>query len=100
RKGLQMRRTSAGVNAGDRKSVRGGYRTLAYLLAAAGLSACAGGPNFKQPQTPAPVAYRVPAESFESGAGNAPSVSASGAPGQQLILGTNPAVDWWTTFGS
>ncbi len=83
--------------------VRGGMRTrcrvTAYLLATAGLSACAVGPNFERPRPPTPVAYRVPDESLESGT-PLTSESISSPSQQQLILGTNPAAQWWTAFGS
>jgi NodT family efflux transporter outer membrane factor (OMF) lipoprotein len=79
--------------------VRSRYRVIAYLLVAAALSACVVGPDFKRPATPAPSAYVLPEDSLESEASSAPE-SASRAPQQQFNLGTNPAAEWWTTFGS
>jgi NodT family efflux transporter outer membrane factor (OMF) lipoprotein len=75
---------------------------MVSLLAASILSACAVGPNFTRPETPAPATYRVPEESPRSGAGAAPlaTESATGAYAQQLIPGASAAADWWTTFGS
>jgi NodT family efflux transporter outer membrane factor (OMF) lipoprotein len=77
---------------------RSRYRVTTYLLAAA-LSACAVGPNFKRPDAPAPSAYRLPEDSLEStvASGSEPAPS---APQQQFVPGTNPAAEWWTTFGS
>jgi NodT family efflux transporter outer membrane factor (OMF) lipoprotein len=88
---FQMRHGSSRKNARIRLSVHSCYRAAAYLLAAAAVSACAVGPDFKRPDTPAPSAYRLPDDSLES---------ASSAPQQQFTLGTNPAAHWWTTFGS
>jgi NodT family efflux transporter outer membrane factor (OMF) lipoprotein len=75
------------------------YLVTAYLLAAAALSACTVGPDFKRPQTPAPAAYRAAQDPLETAAPSG-SESASSAPQQQFILGTNPAAEWWTAFGS
>ena len=75
---------------------------MASLLASLSLSACAVGPNFTRPQTPAPAVYRVPEEAPRSGAGAAPLAtdSAASAYTQRLIPGASPAADWWTSFGS
>ncbi len=93
------------------------------LLCAATLSACTVGPSFKRPQTPAPATYTAPGEipaasrqtapeRSKSGLGNAPSNQAaapSAAPARRaqpsdfapsLVLGGEPAADWWTIFGS
>jgi NodT family efflux transporter outer membrane factor (OMF) lipoprotein len=77
------------------------HANVVSLLVAASLSACAVGPNFTRPETPAPTTYRMPEESPRSGAG-APSAteSATSASAQQLIFGASPAADWWTSFGS
>lgn len=95
---LLMQRT-ARTNMRSCKGVSTRYRVATYLLAAAGLSACAVGPNFKPPAPPAPIAYRVPEESFEFAEPSA-AESTSSASRQQLILGAHPAAEWWTTFGS
>ena len=42
-------------------------RRLVTVLAAAGLAACAVGPDFKRPASATPAAYRVPEESSVSG---------------------------------
>jgi NodT family efflux transporter outer membrane factor (OMF) lipoprotein len=75
------------------------YRVVAYLLAAAALSACVVGPDFKRPQTAAPAAYRLPqdASGTSTPSGSEP---ASSAPQQQFMLGTNPGANWWATFDS
>jgi NodT family efflux transporter outer membrane factor (OMF) lipoprotein len=73
---------------------------IATLLAAAALSACAVGPNFRPPQVPAPAAYLVPESSARSEAGAAPSASTANGYAQRLVLGANPAGDWWTSFAS
>jgi NodT family efflux transporter outer membrane factor (OMF) lipoprotein len=72
------------------------------LLVAAGLSACAVGPSFKRPQTPTPAAYRLVPESPHSraGAGSSRPESGANAYAQRLVLGAEPAADWWTAFGS
>jgi NodT family efflux transporter outer membrane factor (OMF) lipoprotein len=77
-------------------------RLAAALLAAAGLSACAVGPNFERPRTPAPASYRAGEESSRSASGAAQSAPESGANAyvQNLVLGAEPAADWWATFGS
>jgi NodT family efflux transporter outer membrane factor (OMF) lipoprotein len=79
--------------------VRSRYRVTAYLLTAAALSSCAVGPDFKRPATPAPAAYRIPEDSLEP-ANTPESEPGSGASSPQFMLGTNPATEWWTTFGS
>ena len=79
---------------------RSGCRVGPYLLTAAGLSACTVGPNFKHPDTPAPVAYLAPEESTGTRSEAAASESTADAYQQQLMLGTNPVPDWWTIFGS
>jgi outer membrane protein TolC len=77
-------------------------RVLVTVIAAAGLGACAVGPDFKRPETATPTAYRVPDESPVSADGAAPlaSASAAGAYAQRFITGANPADDWWTVFAS
>jgi NodT family efflux transporter outer membrane factor (OMF) lipoprotein len=75
-------------------------RITAYLLAAGAVSACTVGPDFKRPETPAPAAYRLPEDAVDSAVSSAPEAAASSAPQQEFILGTNPAAEWWTTFGS
>lgn len=84
-------------------------RTLATLAAAAALTACTVGPSFKPPQTPAPPLYTAPGE-LPNGAPQAaaPSRTPSAAGphanagdfGQSIVLGAEPAADWWTVFGS
>ena len=78
---------------------RSRYRVTAYLFAAAVLTGCVVGPDFKRPQPPAPAAYRLPEDAPES-ATPAGSEPAAGAPQQQFMLGTSPAAKWWATFGS
>ena len=61
------------------------------VLAAAGaLSACTVGPSFKPPRTPAPATYTAqptkPAQASDFA--------------QSIVLGGEPAADWWTVFGS
>jgi NodT family efflux transporter outer membrane factor (OMF) lipoprotein len=72
------------------------------VLAAAGLAACAVGPDFKRPAFAAPAAYRVPEESSASADAVAPaaSESAESAYAQRFISGANPAEEWWTVFAS
>jgi NodT family efflux transporter outer membrane factor (OMF) lipoprotein len=76
-------------------------RQLVTVLAAAGLAACAVGPDFKRPATPTPAEYRVPEESSVSADG-VPSASESAASAftQRFITGANPADQWWTVFAS
>jgi hypothetical protein len=77
-------------------------RRLVTVLAAAGLAACAVGPDFKRPASVTPAAYRVPEESSVSADGVAPSASESAASmyTQRFIIGANPADEWWTVFAS
>jgi NodT family efflux transporter outer membrane factor (OMF) lipoprotein len=77
-------------------------RRLVTVLAAAGLAACAVGPDFKRPAIATPSAYRVPEESSESADGVSPSASESAASAyaQRFITGANPADEWWTVFAS
>src|SRR5579863_6401832 len=77
-------------------------RRLMTVLAAAGLAACAVGPDFKRPASVTPAAYRVPEESSGSAGGVAASASesAAGAYAQRFITGANPADEWWTVFAS
>jgi outer membrane protein TolC len=77
-------------------------RRLVSVLAAAGLAACAVGPDFKRPATATPAAYRVPEESSTSADAVAPSASESAASAytQRFITGINPADEWWTVFAS
>src|SRR6266436_3981435 len=77
-------------------------RRLVTVLTAAGLAACAVGPDFKRPATATPAAYRVPEESSASADGVAPSASeaAASAYAQRFITGANPAQEWWTVFAS
>jgi NodT family efflux transporter outer membrane factor (OMF) lipoprotein len=79
-----------------------GARRLVTVLAAAGLAACAVGPDFKRPATATPAAYRVPEETAVSADGVAPSASESAASAyaQRFITGANPADEWWTVFAS
>lgn len=65
------------------------FGPTACLVAAAGLAACAVGPDFKRPETPAPAVYRVPEESPASTEGRALAVSESPtrAPAQHFISG-------------
>jgi len=74
----------------------------ACLVAAAGLAACAVGPDFKRPETPAPAVYRVPEESPASAEGRVltASESTARAPAQHFISGADPADEWWTAFAS
>jgi NodT family efflux transporter outer membrane factor (OMF) lipoprotein len=84
-----MRDGSAHANARVCHGKRSLYRVAAYLLVAAALYACAVGPDFKRPETPAPADYRIAEDTSDTAASQ-----------QQFILGTNPAAEWWTTFGS
>jgi len=72
------------------------------VFAAAGLAACAVGPDFKRPASAPPAAYRVPEESSASADGVTPSASESAASAhpQSFITGANPAEEWWTVFAS
>jgi NodT family efflux transporter outer membrane factor (OMF) lipoprotein len=74
----------------------------ACLVASAGLAACAVGPDFKRPETPAPAVYRVPEESPASAEGRALAASESTARAheQHFISGADPADEWWTAFAS
>ncbi|HYK25913.1 MAG TPA: efflux transporter outer membrane subunit [Steroidobacteraceae bacterium] len=63
---------------------------LAVLAAAGALSACTVGPSFKRPTTPAPATYTAPASN--------PAQASDFA--QAIVLGGEPAADWWTVFGS
>jgi len=58
------------------------------VLLAALLAGCTVGPDYQRPDSPAADAYTP--ESLDNLAGG----------GQQLAAGQNPAVDWWSTFGS
>jgi len=60
-------------------------RTL-ILVAAAALSACTVGPSFKPPRAPTATRYTPP--------GGLPNSA------QSIVLGGEPAADWWTVFGS
>src|SRR5271170_2135681 len=75
---------------------------LVTVLAAAGLAACAVGPDFKRPTSATPAAYRVPEESSVSADGVAPPASESAASmyAQHFVTGANPADEWWTVFAS
>jgi outer membrane protein TolC len=78
------------------------FGPTACPVAAAGLAACAVGPDFKRPETPAPAVYRVPEESLASAEGGALATSESPtrAPAQHFISGAEPADEWWTAFAS
>jgi NodT family efflux transporter outer membrane factor (OMF) lipoprotein len=72
----------------------------AAALLAAGLTACAVGPNFKWPEPPAPTAYQVPQDSAAAAVAPALPESAASAYAQRFIPGANPADEWWTAFDS
>ena len=74
--------------------------TLAATVA--GLGACAVGPTFKPPVSPAAGRYLAPQESSRSESGAAPAASESAASSyaQHLDLGAAPSADWWSTFDS
>jgi len=70
-------------------------RSVAFVLAAAALSACAVGPDFQRPEAPASTGYS-PAPLADA------TVSAPGPQGaaQHLEIGGAVRRDWWTLFGS
>ena len=84
-------------------------RTLATLAAAAALTACTVGPSFRPPQTPAPARYtpageqasRPPSETAaRPGSALSGSQTNAGDFAQSIVLGGEPAADWWTAFNS
>ena len=77
-------------------------RLLAAAVAAAGLAACAVGPDFERPEVAPSAAYRVAEDSSTSAAGaaSAASESAASAHAQRFIPGVNPVDEWWTVFAS
>jgi NodT family efflux transporter outer membrane factor (OMF) lipoprotein len=72
----------------------------AAALLAAGLCACAVGPDFKRPEPPAPTAYHVPQDSAAAAVAPSLSESTASAYAQRFIPGANPADEWWTAFDS
>ena len=75
---------------------------LTLLAAAAALSSCAVGPNFKPPAIRAPGGYLAPGRSsgYESRVAPAASESAAGPYAQHLVRGANPSAEWWRSFHS
>jgi len=97
---LQWLESDTGASAPRRRCTTA--RLLVTVLAAAGLGACAVGPDFKRPETATPAAYRVPEEeSPVSADGVAPSASESAAKAYAQRFITGAATDeWWTVFAS
>lgn len=70
----------------------------AGLLAGLALQGCAVGPRFERPAAPVLGAY-LPAPA--NGTPTPAAASAADAPqGPRILLGTEPAEDWWLLFGS
>ncbi|MBP1203402.1 NodT family efflux transporter outer membrane factor (OMF) lipoprotein [Duganella sp. 1411] len=74
-------------------------RAGVMAVVAAGLSACALGPNFKTPEPPAAATDRYTPAPLAARTASAPASNAAGAV-QQFSMGQDIPAQWWTVFRS